>query len=317
MKRLSRLVCAVLVTACAMASAPAALAQDARPKPAEVAATHFRRGVELYDEADFSTALVEFRRAYETLPDFRVLYNMGQAEYQLQRYAAALATFRRYLDEGGANVSAPRRAEVEREIAKLEGRVARLRIAADPGIDIFVDEEHVGRTPLRGPLIVSAGRHRIRAVLSGTSGFDKQLELAGGDDLQVPIRLAPRAGASSDVVTVPEPSEKPTSVDPRVVVWTATGLVAVAAVSTGIAALSASSDLESEKRKPPGATTSRELHDAATRATTLALVTDVLGGIALVGAGVGLYLTLKPSATTSGVRVAPMGATGLMVRASF
>jgi hypothetical protein len=46
-------------------------------------------------------------------------------------------------------------------------------------------------------------------------------------------------------------------------------------------------------------------------------VTDVLGGVALVGAGVGLYLTLKPKPTATALRLAPMGASGFALRGTF
>jgi hypothetical protein len=303
--------------------APAsAFAQDAaRPRAAEAAATHFRRGVELYDEADFTTALVEFRRAYETLPDFHVLYNIGQTQYQLQRYAHALRAFRRYLDEGGAGVSPVRRAEVEREITRLEGRVARVRVTGDAGIEVFVDDESLGKTPFREPLIVSAGAHRIRAASPGATPFTRAVELAGGDEVAfaLPALPATERPPSEPAVPAPEPSSREGggSVDPVAVGWTVTGILAAGAVGTGIAALGASSDVEEKKRKAPGAVTAHELDSAADRAKTLALVTDILGGAALVAGGVSLWLTLRPKAQAATGASVMLGPRGVVLRAKF
>src|SRR5262249_2149673 len=38
---------------------------------------HFRRGVDLYRDKDYATALVEFQRAYEIAPDIKTLYNIA------------------------------------------------------------------------------------------------------------------------------------------------------------------------------------------------------------------------------------------------
>ncbi|RYE85226.1 MAG: hypothetical protein EOO75_17190, partial [Myxococcales bacterium] len=89
------------------------------PRPAHAAPNEaqeegrqrFKRGVEFFKEGDYNAALVEFRRAYEVAPSYRILYNLGQTSYELQDYAGALTAFTRYLKEGGAEVDAARRAE--------------------------------------------------------------------------------------------------------------------------------------------------------------------------------------------------------------
>src|SRR4051812_31637230 len=73
--------------------APSAHAQETAAQ--KEAGTHFQRAVQLYSEADYRAALVEFKRAYELAPHVTVLYNLGQTHYQLQNYAEALNTFER------------------------------------------------------------------------------------------------------------------------------------------------------------------------------------------------------------------------------
>src|SRR5262245_1414760 len=60
----------------------------------------FQRGIELYKEGDLSAAAVEFKRAYELVPSYKILYNMGQVSYLQHDYAAAMRYFRQYLREG-------------------------------------------------------------------------------------------------------------------------------------------------------------------------------------------------------------------------
>src|SRR5580765_7472005 len=90
----------------------------------EEAQPHLQKAVELYDENDFANALIEFKRAYEIAGDWRFLFNIAQASYQVSNYALSLDSFQKYLSEGGAQVERRRRTFVEGEINKLKGRVA-------------------------------------------------------------------------------------------------------------------------------------------------------------------------------------------------
>jgi tetratricopeptide (TPR) repeat protein len=67
--------------------------EEVDPAARKEASERFRRGVKLYRDADYVAALVEFKRAYELAPNFRVLYNLGQTSRQLKDYAAALDAY--------------------------------------------------------------------------------------------------------------------------------------------------------------------------------------------------------------------------------
>src|SRR5204863_71029 len=79
---------------------------------------------------DFGAALAEFRRAYELMPSYKILYNLGQVSYQRHDYAAALRAFRQYLADGDDAIPDERRREVAGAIVDLESRVGRVEIAS-------------------------------------------------------------------------------------------------------------------------------------------------------------------------------------------
>ena len=113
---------AVLVVASLLGSARPSLAIGTDPSaPVDDAASHFRHGVSLYKDADYEGALVEFRRAQDVSPNFRVLYNIGQCLYQLQRYAEALHAFEDYLTQGGGGGGS----DLRRAARRRGGRSAR------------------------------------------------------------------------------------------------------------------------------------------------------------------------------------------------
>jgi hypothetical protein len=282
--------------ACASIAAPA----RAEPPSAAEADGHFHRGVDLYKEADYRAALIEFRRAYDLAPAYQVLYNIGETSYQLQDYAAALKTLEQYLSEGGARLSSDRRAEVEKEVAKLRLRVAKLVFVTPlADVEISVDDVAVGKTPLDGPLVVSAGRRKIVASKAGRPSLTKLIDVAGGDTLSVPLTLAeadaapspspsPSTATAPGAPTAPAPPAAPASVP--VWPWVTTGALTAGAVITGILALGASSDLRGKLAAFPA--NPDDITSARGTTKALALTTDVLIGAAAVMGGVSIYLTV-------------------------
>ncbi|WP_437968302.1 hypothetical protein WMF04_02940 [Sorangium sp. So ce260] len=284
----------------------------ARPADETVEAdARFRRGVELYKEADYGAALTEFRRAYALAPAYQVLYNVAGACYQLKDYACALRAFERYLTDGGAQIAADRRAEVERDIAVLRGRVAAVALSTSvPGVEIAVDDVPVGRTPLAEPLLMSAGRRRIVAAAAGRPAVTRVIDVAGGDRvelrLEIPDAPAQQAVSAGPRLVAPSPEQPGVPVDraPRrersapILPWIATGALAAGAAVTGVLALGASGALDAELGAFPG--DARSIERERTRTATLALTADLLAGAAVLVGGVALYLTVAGGAERPG-----------------
>ncbi|WP_437531268.1 PEGA domain-containing protein [Sorangium sp. So ce726] len=296
---------ALALCAAIVLSAPlGAFAQPAGNKTEEADA-RFRRGVELYNEVDYGAALTEFRRAYELAPAYQVLFNIAGTCYQLKDYACALRAFERYLADGGEQIPGGRRAEVERDIAVLRSRVATVEISTSaPDVEISVDGVPVGKTPLREPLLMSAGRRRIVAEAPGRPAVLRVVDVAGGDHVQLKIELpearapqGPGEGAGGAPAPPPAPpGALPMDRAPRqqrsvpVFPWLATGALAVGAATTGVLALGASGDLVAELDRYPG--DARAIERTRARSKALALTTDLLAGAAVLAGGISIYLTV-------------------------
>jgi hypothetical protein len=196
----------------------ALLAQATPPSKADLVEAHrrFQRGTELYEENNLAGALAEFRRAHALAPNYKVLYNIGQLCMLMQDNPCAYTSLSRYLDQGGTDVPAKRRDEVQRDLARLQSRVAKLRIFADkPGAEVTVDDVAVGTTPLSEPVLVGAGRPRIRVELGGYPPVTRVVEVAGMETASVRIRLAapPPAVIDRDAMAPgPGPAARPPQV---------------------------------------------------------------------------------------------------------
>jgi hypothetical protein len=286
---------------------PPAVAAPAEPSAIKKAAKHFQRGVALYGEADYRAALVEFRRAYEVAPNPAVLYNIGQAYYQVQNYAAALTTFERYLAEAGDGAS--HRAEVEQTLETLKARVGTVEISTSvPGCEVTVDDELVGTSPFAEPLLVSIGRRRIVAMCEGHSAESRVVEVAAGDVAKVALVIAALPGSALSAATsaaAPRPAQDNAAFW-RKAGWTTTGVLAGGTLVVGVLAVKASRDLSAERGTFP--TSASKLRDKASTLKTLSLAADILGALTVVVGGATLTYTLThSSAREVRLSVAPHG----------
>jgi tetratricopeptide (TPR) repeat protein len=265
---------------------PTVVASEVRAEPPTAAAVadaakHFQRGVTMYNEADYRAALVEFRRAYEIAPNPAVLYNIGQTYYQLQNYAAALVALGRYLTEAGSG--AAHRREVEQTIDTLQTRVGKVAISTTaPGIDITVDDELIGKSPLDEPVLVSIGRRKITGLHDGKVTETRFVDVAAGDTVSVSLSAEPTRGSQPVAAKDTGPS--------RTMViggWVTTGVFAVAAVYFEYTAWSASRDLDDARKRFP--VTQSQLEDLGHKVRNNALI----GDIALVGTVVAAAISVK------------------------
>lgn len=297
----------LLLVASLLASLLAAAPAAASPKQAS---KHFTRGVALYGEADYRAALVEFKRAYDLAPNPAVLYNIGQTYFQLQSYAAALTTFERYLADAGP--AASHRAEVEQSVETLRSRVGKLDLKTDvPGVEIVIDDEPAGTTPLGKPILVSIGRRKVVATLAGEPAQSRNVEIAADETVELSLTFA--AGKSPAGPAGGAPRGSGTR---RITVGLATtGVLAAGALTLGVLAFTASRELDDLRGTFP---VSREqLDDQASRVKAFSLTADVLGVAALVAGGFTLYLVKSRSrARTQETRVG-LSPSGLLLSGRF
>ncbi|MBV9949634.1 MAG: PEGA domain-containing protein [Myxococcales bacterium] len=298
-----------------------ARAQDGEP-PTREAAKHFQRGVSLYGEADYRAALVEFKRAYALAPNAAVLYNIGETEYQLQEYAAALLTFRRYLSE--ASPGEAHRAEVESNVEVLRARVGHLSITTIPaGAEVTIDDQPVGKTPLDEPVLVSIGRRKVVAAVAGRPPVSRFVDVAADDNVSVTLQLPGSAPALASAAHGMAPvasadaglSHGDAGATWRVVGWVSTGVLAAGAVTFAVAANKSASDLKNAKNSFP--TSGATLNHDANLTSTFSILADSLTAATVVVGGITLISTLTAKSPTGSVAPGGRGAAGTGVRVVF
>ncbi len=312
-RRTSRSSLAACMTATLLAIATPSAAEEPAADTRE-AGKHFDRGVVLYGETDYPGALVEFKRAYALAPNASVLYNIGEAEFQLQDYAGALLTFTRYLAEAPAGSG--RRTEVEADLEVLRARVGHLNVVTlPPGAEVLVDDQPAGKTPLEERLLVSVGHRKVTASLPGGPSSTRYVDVAAEDNVSVTLDLATAQATTvaAHGVDAPARSEprrsRPGSAWPALG-WVATGVLAAGAAGAGALALKESSDLKSARDAFPAVP--QTLQQESNRTRTYSVLADSLTSAAVVLGGITLWSTL----TSSGAARRSEGAAMLRVTPS-
>jgi tetratricopeptide (TPR) repeat protein len=262
----------------------------------ERARASFHHGVQLYSEGSFEAALAEFRKAYQISPNYRLLYNIAQAYFDLHDYVSSFKSLRQYVQEGGNELSAARRNDVNELNQKLEERIAFLDIGCNvDGADIRVDDMSVGVSPLTSMVPVNAGPRRISAVKPGYTVAARMVTVVGREKVKVPIDVAANLQAQgADGMPLAGSIQRDSQKTPMRIGLTTSAVVAggcaIATGVFGILALQAKGDFDHELGK---IFNSKDNVDSArTRMKNYAYLTDAFGAATLVSGGVALYFLL-------------------------
>jgi tetratricopeptide (TPR) repeat protein len=258
----------------------------------------FNRAVELYEEKDYAAALIEFKRAYDLAPSYKLLYKIGQVSYQLKDYAGALKAFERYVADGGDKLSAERKKQVREEIDVLKSQTGYIAVQANVfGAQVTIDDVLVGATPLDEPVLVSIGRRRVVVSADGRAPVTRVVNVAGRETKKISVDLPEVSTKPRTVVKKrSEPAGSPMTT------WSWVGIGASAALGigatvTGVLALRQSSELEDMTYA--GDTPSNSIKAKQSNVKALALGTDILAGAAILTLGTTLFLTFSRSPSPS------------------
>ncbi len=144
-----------------------ALAQQPNSKALAEARTRYDKGKQLYAEGAFDAALAELQRSYDLAPSYKILYNIALVQRARNDFAGALNAYEKYLTDGGKELAAARKQEVQKEIDSLGTLVAKANIKANvPDAEISLDDSPIGKSPISG-LVLNPGSHRIAASKEG------------------------------------------------------------------------------------------------------------------------------------------------------
>jgi hypothetical protein len=198
------------------APAPAPAAPPAAPAPsADEAAkadarAHFERGFELLSEEAYDPAFAEFAASRKIFATKAATKNAAICLRRLQRYDEALDMFEAFLRDF-PNLTEHDQTFASKEMTSLRGLVGSVAVrGGEPGAVVAVDGRERGATPAPAPLRVPTGSHAVRVFKSGFTPFESRVDVAGGQNVVVNVRL--EALARSGRLSAAEQAGRPAQV---------------------------------------------------------------------------------------------------------
>jgi tetratricopeptide (TPR) repeat protein len=290
-----------------LGTAVTAVAQSGIQEREQEAGTLFERGVALYGEGSLDAALVQFERAYELIPNYRVLYNL------------AVSLYERYLEQGGDEIPEARRSEAREQLGTLGERVGQLWVETNvEGAKLFVDEELVGELPLEAPVAINAGVRRVRLEKTGFAPVFRQVKVTGGDSPRLRVPMGELAagtdgepsGSGARAQTAAGGEAGSRNYAPLWVASAATVGFGAAAITVGLLARGADRDLDRMLAAFPAQPSA--VQESRSHLKTYAALTDGLAAVSVVSLGLSLYFLLAPPKLPSGRSEALLGRSHLV-----
>jgi len=176
--------------------APAA--DDANGPSASAEATsearrHFKLGIKLYQDTNYSGALAEFEAAYAAKPGPGSLQNVALCQKALFRYREAAATLEELLRTHSSELSEGETKAVTEAITELHGLVGSIVVNVEPSdAKVSIDGRAVPLSELRTGVDLNVGEHTLVADFPGYARLSRVVTVAAGQK-QLPIELKLRA----------------------------------------------------------------------------------------------------------------------------
>ena len=176
--------------------------------PSENAKAAYNMGREYFEDGDFIKAAAEFKRAYELMPSWKILYNIAQSEAAAKHYGLALEAFEAYLVEGGDDLTTDREEMITNEIKHLKTKTGSINLTAPDGSDVLINNTLRGTTPLPGNIRVNAGVVLTLLVRKDESVLlERKIKTGSGEILDVVVDETDESSAA--VITKEPAAEKP------------------------------------------------------------------------------------------------------------
>jgi hypothetical protein len=169
-------------------TASVASAQDARSLTRE-ALREFERG-------NFEEARALFLRAHELEPSARLERGAGMAAFEVRDYVQAHRLLQQALASEERPLTAEQRAETQALLERTQAFLGRFRFALQPaGATVQIDLRPPEAEP-DGTILLSVGEHSVVVEAEGHRSREQELEVRGGEDETIIIRLEPESAAA-------------------------------------------------------------------------------------------------------------------------
>lgn len=149
-------------------------------KKKEEAKEHFVKGLQLFQEEAWDAALAEFTVSMSLYPTRNAMKNAAVCLRQLGRFDEALTMYENLLKQFAGQIPPQDLEVINKAVTDLRALTGTIEIVSNVvGATVVVDGKERGKTPLAGPVVVSAGTRIVRVSKEGYVPFEAKPIVAG------------------------------------------------------------------------------------------------------------------------------------------
>ena len=296
-----------LLAVCLTVLSTTASAND--PADVNTARKLFTEGATLAQAGSWLEAIERYEDALALHHAPIILYSLGVAYENLDKYAEALTAYRGFLNApmqpGGEAYLEP----AKEAVAELDKMVAFLELSIDPvpGLVVTIDDRPVPDEALRHARLVNPGKRRVVASAPGYLDAVRTATIAQGETVRIALSL--EVAPDPD----PDPTASSSTALPTVAVTllAAGGVMLGVGVGVGVAGVADAKKLAAENTVDPDGPEARQ-------AETMMLAGDIVAGVGALAAVAGAILLtmhlLDDDGETADANNISVGPPGLAIR---
>lgn len=294
--------------------------------PQQIAETHFRAGLKLYNQDNFEAARLEFLQAQAVYPRSSLLRNLALCELKTNRPLEALRHLRTYL----ADPASDSRDYAKKNLDDAYARTGHITVRATEGAALSIDGQAQGNAPFKEPIDLLPGKHVLKARL-GERKRARDVDAPAGSLIETDLRFEEQPGpigvsakANTEPTGAQSPAEPPREEPRSSARWLlpaglGLGFVAGMGLGLGFAVAHRSSVDEADRINAsapggnvcanPASDGCRARDDKLSTASNQATISDysfVIGGAFAVLAVTSAVILYWPRASTKNVALTPV-----------
>jgi len=153
----------------------------------EAARKHFKKGVEDFKKEDFAKALQSFLASDELYHHPKTLLNIANCYEKLFEIPDAMKYYTMYLEEGGSEVTAEEKKEIDGKMERMKDKVGRIEVEGSVSGELIVDGKSAAQLPTTEKLFFYAGNHSVVIKSEGKIVYSEDLKIKGAEVRQIKV----------------------------------------------------------------------------------------------------------------------------------
>lgn len=150
-----------------------------------------KSGTRKLKEKNYQMALWDLEKGYKLYQHFAFPLFMGRCHYHLDRPTRALEMFKEAENLGKLTPRHKKLLAEYRKDAKKRMEFDKVMVITVPtnGVEVWINGEKVGTTPLTDPISLPKGAHKIETIMDGYRTTERSVDVSGGGVVSVRIEM--------------------------------------------------------------------------------------------------------------------------------